>query len=131
MGWNGSSGHIGSLAFVVSFLCMAALVSAPAFPSTVPPVAQASAHCEECAPAQQGLDALMNGDPDAAIEIFRQIETRDPQSPLGDLLEADAAWWKIYLTTADLVDPDVFDVVYSPSSIYDSHFEELIAVAIR
>jgi len=80
--------------------------------------------------ARQGLDALMNGDPDEAIKIFREIELRSPDSALGYLLDADATWWKIYLTTADLVDPDVFDVLISRTSPYDSHFQDLINVAI-
>ncbi len=128
---NGGSGPVRSSVIVSLCLCLAGLVSAPAFPSIVSPPVQESAQCEQCATAQQGLNALMNGDPDAAIEIFHQIETRAPESPLGYLLEADATWWKIYLTTADLIDPDVFDVVDSKTSSYDAHFEELIDSAIR
>ena len=60
--------------------------------------------------AQQGLDLLMDGDIDAAIKVFHAIRADHPESPLGDLLEADAIWWKIYLTTGNLVDPDVFEV---------------------
>lgn len=97
----------------------------------VPPYAPGIAHCEECAPAQQGLNALMNGDPDAAVEIFHEIEMRDPQSPLGCLLQADATWGKISLTTANLIDPDVFDVVDSKTFPYDAHFQELINSAIQ
>lgn len=78
----------------------------------------------------QGLDPLMNGDPDAATEVFRQIQSQDPQSPLGYLYEADAVWWKIYYTTADLVDPEVLDVVSSETTPYDSHFEDLVTLAI-
>lgn len=81
--------------------------------------------------ARQGLDLLMQGDPDAAAAVFRQIQNRGPQSPLGYVLEADASWWKIYYATADLVDPDVFDVVSSPTTPYDPHFEDLVNTAIR
>ncbi len=81
--------------------------------------------------ARQGMKLLMNGDPDAAIEAFRQIEKSDPESPLGYLFEADASWWKIYLTTGDLVDPDVFDVARSSTSPYDDDFENVVGVAIR
>lgn len=128
MGWLSS---INSPVLVVFCIWIVGMACAPAFPSTGPPLARHSAQCEQCAPAQQGLNALMNGDPDAAIGIFHQIETRDPQSPLGFLLEADATWWKIYLTTANLVDPDVFDVVDSKTSSYDTHFEDLADSAIR
>jgi tetratricopeptide (TPR) repeat protein len=46
--------------------------------------------------ARDGLDALYRGDPDAAIEHFRRVQTSEPSSPVGFLLEADALWWKIY-----------------------------------
>lgn len=74
---------------------------------------------------------LMNGDPDAAIGFFKQAEQDDPASPLGDVLEADAVWWKIYYATANLIDPDVFDVVTSYHTPYDANFERLIQTAIQ
>ncbi len=80
--------------------------------------------------AQRGLDLLMDCDPEDGIEVFRQIQSRDPQSPLGYLLEADATWWKIYYTTSELIDPDVFDVVSRETTPYDSHFEDLVNTAI-
>ena len=73
----------------------------------------------------------MNGDPDGAIEVFHEIRRDDPQSPLGYLLEADATWWKIHFATGNLIDPDVFDVVSSPRTPYDSHFESLIHATIN
>ena len=79
---------------------------------------------------RRGLDLLMNGDPDAAIAFFRQIQAHDPQSALGYLLEADATWWKIYYATADLAAPDVFDVVSSETTPYDLYFERLVKEAI-
>lgn len=81
--------------------------------------------------AREGITLLMNGDPDAAVDSFHQIQRADPQSPLGYLFEADATWWKIYLTTGNLIDPDVFDVTRSSTSPYDAHFEDLINIAIR
>ena len=50
---------------------------------------------------------------------------------MGYLLEADATWWKIYLTIGNLVDPDVFDVAKTLKSAYDSRFEAVLNVAIR
>ncbi len=72
----------------------------------------------------------MDGNPDAAIEVFQKIEESDPESALGYLLDADAVWWKIYLTTGNLVDPDVFDVGSSKVTPYDAHFEDLIRATI-
>jgi len=81
--------------------------------------------------AARGLDLIMDGDLDRAQEIFRQIEIEDPQSPLGYLLEADVLWWRIYYTTANLIDPDVFDVTNFQITPYDAHFEDIINVTIR
>ncbi len=79
----------------------------------------------------KGMARLMNGDLDGAIAIFHQIQVQDADSPLGYLLQADALWWKIYYTTADLIDPDVFDVVYSRQTPYDSEFQTLIQTTIH
>jgi len=81
--------------------------------------------------ARQGMHQLMNGDPDGALQRFQQIQREDPESPLGYLFQADAYWWKIYLTTGNLVDPDVFDVVSKNTSSYDSVFESHVQAAIQ
>ena len=81
--------------------------------------------------AHRGLSLLMNGDPDAAIAVFKQLEKEAPDSPVGFLLDADATWWKIYYLSANLIDPDVFDVVYMQSTPFDPHFEELVQETIR
>ncbi|MGH9328752.1 MAG: tetratricopeptide repeat protein [Terriglobia bacterium] len=80
--------------------------------------------------AQRGVNQMMNGKLDAAIATFQEVEKEEPSSPLGYVLEADATWWKIYYTTADLIDPDVFDVVRSTTTPYDSRFNRLIRKAI-
>jgi tetratricopeptide (TPR) repeat protein len=72
--------------------------------------------------AVRGMNKLMDGDFDAATEAFHQIQKSDPDSPLGYLLEADEGWWKIYLTEADLVDPDVFEARTEAVTPYDSDF---------
>jgi hypothetical protein len=126
------SGKIpGFKAALTVFSLTAAIAGAPSLGIASTPSDQKPFECEECPAARQGLDTLMNGDPDEAIKTFHTIEVQFPDSPLGYLLDADATWWKIYLTTAKLVDPDVFDVLISSSSPYDSHFHDLIDVAIR
>ena len=81
--------------------------------------------------AVRGMNELMDGDFDHAMEIFRQIQKSDPESPLGYLLEADANWWKIYLTEANLIDPDVFEALSEAVTPYDSDFRRLDELAIR
>jgi tetratricopeptide (TPR) repeat protein len=81
--------------------------------------------------AVRGLTLMMDGDLDGATAVFQQIEQKDPDSPLGFVLEADATWWKIYYLSADLVDPDVFDVAHTEATPYDSHFTDLDNVAIH
>jgi tetratricopeptide (TPR) repeat protein len=77
------------------------------------------------------MNKLMDGDFDAATEIFHQIQASDPESPLGYLLEADANWWKIYLTEANLIDPDVFEALSEATTPYDADFRRLDELAIR
>ncbi|HET7102361.1 MAG TPA: hypothetical protein VFJ52_14495 [Terriglobia bacterium] len=85
---------------------------------------------EQIKAAQQGLDLLMNGDPGAAIKVFRKIQADDPDSALGYLMEADALWWKIYFATGNLIDPDVFVVPSNSKSPFDSQFNKLVDRAI-
>lgn len=81
--------------------------------------------------AGRGVTMMMDGDLDGAVEVFQQIEQKDPESPLGYMLEANVTWWKIYYDSANLIDPDVFDVANSESTPYDSHFDDLDRVAIH
>jgi tetratricopeptide (TPR) repeat protein len=52
--------------------------------------------------AQSGLARLYSGDPDAAIEFFRQIQQQQPEHPLGYLLEVEARWWKLYCAACEI-----------------------------
>ena len=81
--------------------------------------------------AVQGMNKLMDGDFDSALGVFRQIQKSDPESPLGYLLEADANWWKIYLTEANLIDPDVFEALSEAPTPYDADFKRLDELAIH
>jgi tetratricopeptide (TPR) repeat protein len=81
--------------------------------------------------AARGVVMMMDGDLDGAVEVFHQIEQKDPESPLGYVLEANATWWKIYYVSANLTDPDVFDVANMEATPYDSHFEDVDRVAIH
>jgi tetratricopeptide (TPR) repeat protein len=112
---------------VLALMLMASLVCGPVALASPAPQSPDSRHRQI---AQRGLDLVMNGDPDGAIEVFYEIRRDDSQSPLGYLLEADATWWKIYFATGNLIDPDVFDFVSAPSTPYDSHFEGLIHATI-
>jgi tetratricopeptide (TPR) repeat protein len=51
--------------------------------------------------ATEGLRLLYSGDPDAAIEQFRQVQTDSHGDPLGYLLEAEGRWWKIFCESAE------------------------------
>jgi hypothetical protein len=45
---------------------------------------------------QDGIQKLYSGDADASIASFRKFQASDPQNPLGFLMEAEAAYWKMY-----------------------------------
>jgi tetratricopeptide (TPR) repeat protein len=81
--------------------------------------------------AGRGVNMMMDGDLDGAIEVFQLIEQKDPASPLGYVLEANATWWRIYYVSANLIDPDVFDVANMKATPFDSHFEDLDRMAIH
>ena len=81
--------------------------------------------------AMRGVNLMMDGDLDGAISVFKQIEQKAPNSPLGYVLEADATWWRIYYVSANLIDPDVFDVAKMEATPYDSHFNDVNNVAIH
>jgi hypothetical protein len=46
--------------------------------------------------AQQALDKIYSGDPDAAIPFARALQQSQPEHPLGYALEGEALWWKRY-----------------------------------
>jgi tetratricopeptide (TPR) repeat protein len=108
----------------IGLLILAANSIALAHTFAVPETPILEQHAETL--AHQGVHQMMDGDLRGAITTFRQIEKEDPSSPLGYLLEADATWWKIYYSTANLIDPDVFDVVSSDTTPYDGEFENLV-----
>lgn len=106
---------------------VSALLAVSAAPATPRPQ---TSEPEQIKMAQQGLDLLMNGDPDAAVKVFRNIQTDAPDSALGYLMEADAVWWQIYFATGNLIDPDVFVVPSNSKSPFDSQFNKLVDQAI-
>jgi tetratricopeptide (TPR) repeat protein len=73
----------------------------------------------------------MDGDLDGAMQRFQEVQRQDPTSPLSYLFQADTYWWKIYLTTGNLIDPDVFDVVSKNTSPYDETFMSFDQECIR
>jgi tetratricopeptide (TPR) repeat protein len=81
--------------------------------------------------AARGVAMMMDGDLDGAVEVFQQIEQKEPDSPLGYVLEADATWWKIYYVSANLIDPDVFNAADKEGAPYYSHFDDLDGAAIQ
>jgi hypothetical protein len=52
--------------------------------------------------AQQALDHIYSGDPEAGIETARDVERSDPQSPIGFLLEGEALWWKTFCEACEI-----------------------------
>jgi len=52
--------------------------------------------------AAHALDQIYSGDPDAGIATARHIESEQPQSPVGYLLESEAQWWKTYCAACEI-----------------------------
>jgi tetratricopeptide (TPR) repeat protein len=114
---------------LAAFLLLAAVSARGQAPTATPPAETKEA--EDRAEGVRGLDLMMDGDLDGATEVFRRLQRSDSQSPLGYLLEADACWWRIYYSTANLVDPDVFAATDLETTPFDAHFEDLLNLAIR
>lgn len=110
-----------------AFACAWLALAMPVWCASSAPQTEPS---EDLQSAERGVNLLMDADIDGSIQVFRQIQASHPSSPLGYVLEADATWWKIYLSTGNLIDPDVFDVASSQSTPYDSNFNKLIDVSI-
>jgi tetratricopeptide (TPR) repeat protein len=45
---------------------------------------------------RQALDTLYAGDVQSAIAVAQKIQSRDPENPVGFLLESEALWWVRY-----------------------------------
>jgi len=108
-----------------------ALAAALAVPAAATQASGAGDEAELLEIARHGMNRLMNGDLDGAMKPFQEVQRQDPASPLSYLFEADVYWWKIYLTTGNLVDPDVFDVVSKATSPYDGAFMSFDQECIR
>ena len=52
--------------------------------------------------AEHALAQVYSGDPDAAMATARHVESEQPQSPVGYLLESEARWWKTYCAACDI-----------------------------
>ncbi|HXA78799.1 MAG TPA: hypothetical protein VNV41_16820 [Candidatus Acidoferrales bacterium] len=52
--------------------------------------------------ATRALDKIYSGDPDAAIAFAQEIETEQPDHPLGYLIEGEARWWKRYCPACEI-----------------------------
>jgi tetratricopeptide (TPR) repeat protein len=124
---------MGKPGVMMKILLLSALMVAASLASTRPAFARSDQPNDEDDRhyAERGISMMMDGDLDGATELFQQIEQKDPSSPLGYVLEANVTWWRIYYASANLIDPDVFDVANMEATPYDSHFEDLDRVAIH
>ncbi len=52
--------------------------------------------------AAHAIDQIYSGNPDAAIATAHNIESEQPQSPVGYLLEGEADWWKVYCAACEI-----------------------------
>jgi tetratricopeptide (TPR) repeat protein len=79
--------------------------------------------------AQQALDDIYRGDPDAGVAAARDIERAQPQSPVGYLLEGEAEWWKFYCASCE-IKWGQFDAWHRPREPEDDAYFALADKAI-
>ena len=87
---NASRGRLWT--FPVWILFLAAFAAPPARGSgiTLPPE------------ALKAMDEIYGGDPDAAIAIAHDVESAQPEHPLGYLIESEARWWKRFCAACEI-----------------------------
>jgi tetratricopeptide (TPR) repeat protein len=116
---------------ILEWLLFASLACPIVSAEQPPPQQAAPTPDQRIETARHGMQLLMDGEFDEAIQVFHQLEQTDPESPLGYALEADANWWKIYLTEGNLIDPDVFEALSEAATPYDADFQRLNNLAIQ
>jgi hypothetical protein len=79
--------------------------------------------------ALQGMDLLYAGRTDQALADFRQIETAQPDNPLGYLLQAEAEWWQIYCESCE-IRWNMIAAWHRPRQPSDEAYVDLIDTAI-
>jgi hypothetical protein len=79
--------------------------------------------------AAHALDQIYSGDPDAGIATARSIESEQPQSPVGYLLEGEAEWWKTYCAACE-IKWGMLDAWKRPKKHEDDAYLELADKAI-
>jgi len=77
------------LMVVLGYCCCAARAGATAPKLNLPPETGAI------------LDSIYSGQTDLAIQEARELQEKEPELPLGYLLEDEALWWKIWCTAAE------------------------------
>jgi len=76
-------------------LLVAAMIAAPAAPAN-------GAGLTVSPEARQALDTLYRGDVPGSIAIAQKIQSREPESPVGYLLESEALWWVRYCNAVEI-----------------------------
>ena len=52
--------------------------------------------------AQQAIDAIYSGNPQAAIPLARALQQARPEDPAGYLIEGEALWWERYCEALEI-----------------------------
>jgi tetratricopeptide (TPR) repeat protein len=66
------------------------------------PLPAGAPHAPAPPDAAEALRLLYSGETDQAVAKAREVQRAQPEHPLGYLLEANAAWWKIYCAACEV-----------------------------
>ena len=104
--------------WIALFLVLASLAPACAAPGNLSLPAN----------TQAILDHIYSGRRDLAREEIRQLQQQAPENPLGYLLEAENAWWRIWCSSADFK-YGMTSARHHDKSPADAHYFELTSKA--
>ena len=79
--------------------------------------------------ARAGLERLYQGDTRGAAARFRTLQERQPDHPLGYLLEANALWWERWCGSLEIKPAGFVDAALGQESTLDAPYWTLVAAA--
>lgn len=79
--------------------------------------------------ARAGLELLYRGDTQQGAVVFRRLQARQPDHPLGYLLEANAVWWERWCGSLEISPGGFIEAPEGQAAPQDEPYLALVAMA--